>query len=151
MNQQELIPHLFRTEFSKISSVLSRLFGVEYIGVAEDITSEVFLLALETWPYRGAPENPAGWLMQVARNRALDRLRETLARLENTLGTLGRMERRSGHILNWYDTTTLQPLEPQYVSTVDSGNLAGYLWALREACAQAARCSCVTGLPGSCS
>lgn len=75
MKQQELIPHLFRTEFSKISSVLSRSFGVEYIGVAEDITSEVFLLALETWTYNGIPQNPTAWLYAVAKNKARNYIR----------------------------------------------------------------------------
>lgn len=70
MTQNELIPHLFRTEFSKISSVLSRHFGFEHIGAAEDIASEVFLSALETWPYKGIPQNPTAWLYAVAKNKA---------------------------------------------------------------------------------
>lgn len=70
MKQQELIPHLFRTEFSKITAVLTRAFGLEHVEVAEDITSEVFLSALETWPYKGVPENPRAWLYHVARNKA---------------------------------------------------------------------------------
>ncbi|HEX5654312.1 MAG TPA: DUF6596 domain-containing protein [Chitinophagaceae bacterium] len=69
MNEQQLIPYLFRTEFSKISSVLSKLFGLEHIEVAEDIASETFLSALETWPYKGVPENPAAWLYAVAKNK----------------------------------------------------------------------------------
>ena len=70
MKQQELIPHLFRTESSKISSVLCKLFGIEHIQVAEDITSDVFLSALETWTYKGIPENPKAWLYLVAKNKA---------------------------------------------------------------------------------
>ncbi len=91
--------------------------------------------------HRTSPTNIGLYLLSVvsARDLGFITARETLARLENTLATLGRMERRSGHILNWYDTTNLQPLEPQYVSTVDSGNLAGYLWTLREACAELGR------------
>ncbi len=53
-----------------------------------------------------------------------------LDRLENTLTTLDRLEHFEGHLLNWYDTTTLEPLAPKYVSTVDSGNLAGALLTL---------------------
>jgi cyclic beta-1,2-glucan synthetase len=52
-------------------------------------------------------------------------------RTRATLDTLDRLERYRGHWLNWYDTTTLQPLRPAYVSTVDSGNLAGHLLTLR--------------------
>jgi RNA polymerase sigma-70 factor (ECF subfamily) len=69
MDEQELIPHLFRTEFSKISSVLSKLFGIGHIEIAEDIASETFLLALETWPYKGIPQNPVAWLYTVAKNK----------------------------------------------------------------------------------
>lgn len=70
MQQQELIPHLFRTEFSRITSVLCRLFGIEHIEAAEDITSETFLAAVETWPYKGIPPNPTAWLYTVAKNKA---------------------------------------------------------------------------------
>src|SRR6059058_3730160 len=70
MQQQELIPHLFRTEYSKICAVLSSLFGIEHIEAAEDIASETFLLAMETWTYKGIPENPVAWLYVVAKNKA---------------------------------------------------------------------------------
>lgn len=70
MQQQELIPHLFRTEFSKIAAVLCRLFGIEHMEAAEDLTSETFLAAMETWPYKGVPENPTAWLYTVAKNKA---------------------------------------------------------------------------------
>ena len=53
MQQQELIPHLFRTEFRKITAVLCKHFGIEHIEIAEDIASETFLSALETWTYKG--------------------------------------------------------------------------------------------------
>ena len=53
-----LIPHLFRREFTRIVAVLSRLFGLEHIEIAEDIASETFLSALEIWPYKGVPPNP---------------------------------------------------------------------------------------------
>jgi len=70
MKQQELIPHLFRTEFSKITAVLCKLFGIEHIEIAEDLASETFLSALETWAYKGIPENPTAWLHSVAKNKA---------------------------------------------------------------------------------
>jgi RNA polymerase sigma factor (sigma-70 family) len=70
MKEGELIPHLFRTEFSKIVSVLGKVFGFEHTEVAEDITSETFLLAAETWGQKGIPENPTGWLYTVAKNKA---------------------------------------------------------------------------------
>src|ERR1700748_3084974 len=73
--EKELIPHLFRTEYSKITAVLGRLFGFEHIEIAEDIVSETFLLAAETWGIKGLPDNPTGWLYTVAKNRAKDQLR----------------------------------------------------------------------------
>ncbi len=53
--------------------------------------------------------------------------------LERTIGTLGQLQRYRGHFYNWYDTRSLLPLSPPYVSTVDSGNLAGYLVTLKMA------------------
>ncbi len=60
-------------------------------------------------------------------------VRSLLTRLEATFATLIRMQRYRGHFYNWYDTRTLDPLAPSYISTVDSGNLAGYLVTLRAA------------------
>jgi cyclic beta-1,2-glucan synthetase len=59
---------------------------------------------------------------------------EMAERLETVLATMDRLERYRGHFLNWYDTRTLAPLDPKYVSTVDSGNLAAHLIAVRQAC-----------------
>lgn len=70
MEQQQLIPHLFRTEYRKITAVLCKLFGIEHIEIAEDLASETFLSAMETWSYKGIPENPTAWLYTVAKNKA---------------------------------------------------------------------------------
>jgi RNA polymerase sigma factor (sigma-70 family) len=75
MQHPELIPHLFRTEFSKITAVLCRLFGIEHMEAAEDLTSETFLSALEAWSYKGVPENPSAWLYAVAKNKARNYIR----------------------------------------------------------------------------
>lgn len=75
MEHQELIPHLFRTEYRKITAVLSKTFGLEHIEIAQDIASDTFLLAAETWGIKGAPDNPVAWLYTVARNKARDYLR----------------------------------------------------------------------------
>ena len=74
-NNKELIPHLFRTEYHKITSVLCRVFGMQHIEIAEDIASETFLLAMETWPYKELPENPVAWLYVVAKNKARNYLK----------------------------------------------------------------------------
>ncbi len=73
--QQELIPHLFKTEYRKIISVLCKLFGIEHIEIAEDIVSDTFLLASETWGQKGLPENPTAWLYTVSKNKALNYLK----------------------------------------------------------------------------
>jgi len=65
-----------------------------------------------------------GWLGAV----------DTVERLEASLRTMSRMELFRGHFYNWYDTRDLHPLEPRYVSSVDSGNLAGHLVALGNSC-----------------
>lgn len=72
MEQNELIPHLFRTEFSKITAVLCKRFGIANLQIAEDIASDAFLQAFETWPFKGIPENPVAWLYTVAKNKALN-------------------------------------------------------------------------------
>jgi cyclic beta-1,2-glucan synthetase len=61
---------------------------------------------------------------------------ETVERLEDTLATMSRLELFRGHFYNWYDTSNLRPLEPRYISSVDSGNLAGHLLALSNGCRQ---------------
>ncbi len=61
---------------------------------------------------------------------------ECLERIGNTLASMEKLERYRGHLYNWYDTRTLQPLHPKYVSTVDSGNLAGSLLTLQAGLAE---------------
>ncbi|MFH5831961.1 RNA polymerase sigma factor [Halalkalibaculum sp. DA384] len=68
--EQELLPRLFKTEFSKITAVLCKRFGIEHIETAEDIASETFLAATETWSHKGIPENATAWLYTVAKNKA---------------------------------------------------------------------------------
>jgi RNA polymerase sigma factor (sigma-70 family) len=75
MQENELIPHLFRTEYRKIVSVLSKLFGIRYMEVAEDIVSDTFLQAAETWGLKGLPQNPVAWLYTVAKNKAKDKFK----------------------------------------------------------------------------
>jgi RNA polymerase sigma-70 factor (ECF subfamily) len=72
MDNKELIPHLFRTEYRKIISVLCKLFSFGNIEIAEDIVSDTFLLASETWGQKGLPKNPTAWLYTVSKNKTLD-------------------------------------------------------------------------------
>ncbi|MEZ5362995.1 MAG: hypothetical protein R2748_11810 [Bryobacterales bacterium] len=59
-------------------------------------------------------------------------LPEAVERLERIFASIERMERRQGHLFNWYDTRTLEPVAPYFLSTVDNGNLLGCLWALKQ-------------------
>jgi RNA polymerase sigma factor (sigma-70 family) len=70
-----LTDHLFRHEAGKMVSVLTGIFGIERLQFAEDVVQESLVRALQTWPYHGVPKNPAAWLMQTAKNLALDLIR----------------------------------------------------------------------------
>jgi len=88
--------------------------------------------------HRTSPTNIGLYLCSVlaARDFGWIGAVETAERLEQTLATLDKLARYRGHFLNWYDTSTLQPLDPRYVSTVDSGNLIGDLIAIKNACSE---------------
>lgn len=75
MEQSDLIPHLFRTEYRKIVAVLCKLFGIDHIETAEDIVSNTFLQASELWGLKGPPPNPTAWLYAAAKNKTIDYLR----------------------------------------------------------------------------
>src|SRR6202021_2345906 len=66
---------LFRHEAGRMVAVLTRLFGVHNLSLAEDVVQDAFCRALEVWKFKGVPENPSAWLMATAKNRALDVLR----------------------------------------------------------------------------
>lgn len=72
MEEQALIPQLFRTEYRKIVAVLCKYFGIHRIDWAEDIASDTFLEAAQSWPYHGLPANPRAWLYAVAKNKAIN-------------------------------------------------------------------------------
>lgn len=75
MEEQTLLPHLFRAEYRKIVSVLCYLFGIEHIEIAEDLVSDTFLAATELWSIKGIPENPTAWLYTVAKNKTKNYLK----------------------------------------------------------------------------
>jgi RNA polymerase sigma-70 factor, ECF subfamily len=70
-----LVDHLFRSRAGQMVSYLPHLLGPEHLDLAEEVTQEALLRALQHWPYTGIPQNPAGWLFRVARNAALDAVR----------------------------------------------------------------------------
>jgi RNA polymerase sigma factor (sigma-70 family) len=71
----QLVEHLFRHESGKMVAILTRIFGIEHLNLAEDVVQEALSRALQTWPYRGVPENPSAWIMRASRNLALDVIR----------------------------------------------------------------------------
>jgi len=71
----EPLDPLFRRESGRMTAVLTRIFGVHNLALAEDVVQDAFCRALEVWPFRGMPDDPSAWLMATAKNRALDVLR----------------------------------------------------------------------------
>lgn len=71
----EVVEHFFRHESAKMTSTLTRIFGLEHLNRAEDVVQETLIRALQTWPYYGIPKNPSAWMTQVAKNLALDLIR----------------------------------------------------------------------------
>ncbi len=71
-SHHELLPHLFRQEYAKMTAVLCRHFGLKHIEIAEDMASDTFLKASEHWALHGVPENPTAWLYTVAKNKTKD-------------------------------------------------------------------------------
>jgi RNA polymerase sigma factor (sigma-70 family) len=74
-NVGQAVEHFFRQEAGKIIAALTGAFGLRYLELAEDSLQEALLQALRQWSYGKFPPNPAAWLMQVAKNRALDVVR----------------------------------------------------------------------------
>ena len=88
---------------------------------------------------RTSPTNIGLQLMSIisARDLGFINLDSMIDRLEKVFRSLERMRRYRGHFYNWYDLRDLHVLEPSYISTVDSGNLAGHLIAVKQACLEA--------------
>jgi RNA polymerase sigma-70 factor (ECF subfamily) len=80
-----LLEHLFRHEAGRLVARLARLLGPQHLDLAEESVQEAMLKALRTWPYQGAPENPAGWLYRVAHNAAIDAVRHNRLRGEDRI------------------------------------------------------------------
>src|SRR5216110_3576658 len=91
----QLVEHLFRHESAKMVATLTRILGIEHLNLAEDVVQEALGRALQTWPYRGVPENPAAWIMRASRNLALDVVRrEKVFRAKE--GEITRLMERDG-------------------------------------------------------
>lgn len=74
-NISQLVDHLFRHESGKMIAVLSKLLGLQNLETAQDIVQDSLLQAMNTWGFKGIPDNPTAWLYRVAKNKAIDFLR----------------------------------------------------------------------------
>src|SRR5436190_7990197 len=85
---------------------------------------------------RTSPTNIGLWMLATvaANDFGYITIDDLVARNLGTLETISRLERFEGHLFNWYDLSTLEPLRPRYVSTVDSGNLLASLWTFATSC-----------------
>ncbi|MCG8435073.1 MAG: sigma-70 family RNA polymerase sigma factor [Gammaproteobacteria bacterium] len=71
----ELVDHLFRHRAGQITACLTRILGLDNLDLVEDVVQDALIKALKQWPYHGIPKNPSAWIIQVAKNRALDVIR----------------------------------------------------------------------------
>lgn len=81
----DLIPKLFKSEYSNLVAVLCHYYGLSNIQLAEDIVSETFIKAMKTWSVKGIPENPRAWLRKVAVNQSRDYHRRQKTETEKVL------------------------------------------------------------------
>ena len=88
----DLVEHLFRREYGRLVSILAATFGLRNLQLAEDVVQDALLQAFRQWPFGGVPDNPSGWLMRVAKNRAIDVLRRD-NRLRDFEGKLEQAQR----------------------------------------------------------
>jgi len=72
----QLVDHLFRRQAGRMVSTLVAILGSRHVELAEDVAQEALLRALQIWPFQGIPQNPQAWLLRVARNLAVDKLRQ---------------------------------------------------------------------------
>ena len=79
-----LVDHLFRERSGQMVAWLTRIFGPAHLELVEEVVQDALVKALQQWPYTGVPQNPGGWLFQVARNGALDVLRRQSAFADRT-------------------------------------------------------------------
>nr|WP_284680395.1 glucoamylase family protein [Aceticella autotrophica] len=143
-----------------IAYIISRPIKEVKYKISEEDMEELRKIAYKTWKYfedfvdekknflppdnyqedpyagladRTSPTNIGLYLASVltARDLGFIGTEEMLKKIENTINTVERMEKWNGHLYNWYNTRTLKPMRPLYVSTVDSGNFVGYLITLK--------------------
>ena len=94
-----MVEHLFRREGAKMVAILTRIFGIEHLNLAEDVVQEALARALQTWPFYGVPKNPSAWIMRASRNLALDVVRRRKV-FQNKQAEIIRLMDRDGAALD---------------------------------------------------
>src|SRR5215813_9954453 len=87
LDANAVIDKVYRNEWGRIVATLIRLFGGDF-DLAEEVAQEAFTAAVDQWRVSGIPDNPRAWLIQAARNKAIDRIRRRV-RLAEKLESLG--------------------------------------------------------------
>jgi RNA polymerase sigma-70 factor (ECF subfamily) len=91
----QLVDHLFRHRAGQVVATLTGIFGPEHLSLGEDVVQDTMIKALREWTYRGVPRTPEAWIMQVAKNGALDTLRRERSLRERREEIAAALERRS--------------------------------------------------------
>lgn len=94
----KLVDHLFRHESGKLIAVLTNVFGPDQLELAEDVVQDSLIEAMRNWPYHGIPQNPSGWLYRVAKNKAINILKQGQIKHQN-IGDPAFLERVQGQTL----------------------------------------------------
>lgn len=79
---EQTISDVYKSDSAKILAVLTRLFGIDNFSMAEDVLQDAFSKALITWQGKGIPDNPSAWIIQTAKNRAIDSIRSNKAKIK---------------------------------------------------------------------
>lgn len=74
-DRNKVVDHLFRTEYGKVTALLTYKFGTVQLERIEDAVQEALIKAMQLWAYTAIPDNPTAWLLRVANNRMIDQLR----------------------------------------------------------------------------
>lgn len=124
MKEAELIPQLFRKEFSKMVAVISNTFGLQHIEIAEDIVSETFLTATENWKEKGIPANPTAWLYTVAKQKTLYHFRRSKIYDEKIVPQLKTTTEKTNELVIDFSTSNISDSQLQMMFAVCDPSIA---------------------------
>ncbi len=100
MTESQIISSIYKAEYSKLISVLCSIFGLSNIEIAEDIASDTFLAASESWKKKEVPENPTAWIYAAAKNKTRDYLKREKIKLEKINPEL-KSKQNNSYSLEW--------------------------------------------------